>query len=307
METLANLQSFVRSAEAGSFSAAARRLALTPAAVSRNVAQLEANLGVRLFQRSTRKLTLTEAGERFLHRVSGGLNSVQAAIDDLTQDAGQPAGVLKLSASLAFARDFLLPLMPAFIERYPAVLPDWQLDNRPVQLIADGYDAAIGGGLDLQSGMVARELAPMHLVAVASPAYVQGKPLPTRPAHLQHWDGIVMRSANTGRLKEWSLRAPDGGQELLQVTPRLVINDPDALANAAILGMGVTMLAMSDAVAHLNSGALVRVLPGWYADGGIISLYFAGNRQLPGKTRAFIDHITGEFQTRGWAKLLAGH
>jgi DNA-binding transcriptional LysR family regulator len=98
METLANLESFVRSAEGGSFSAAARRLALTPGAISRNVAQLERNLGVRLFQRSTRGLALTEAGERFLQSVQGGLDSIQGAIADVTVNAGQPAGVLKLSA-----------------------------------------------------------------------------------------------------------------------------------------------------------------------------------------------------------------
>lgn len=307
METLANLQSFVCSAEAGSFSAAARTLGLTPAAVSRNVAQLEGNLGVRLFQRSTRKLTLTEAGERFLHRVSGGLQQVQSAIDALSHDAQQPAGVLKLSASLAFARDYLLPLMPAFIARYPAVLPDWQLDNRPVQLIADGYDAAIGGGLDLQSGMIARELAPLHVVAVASPAYLKGRALPQHPSDLTQWDGLVMRSANTGRLKDWPMQAPGGGQALLEVTPRLVLNDPDALCHAALLGMGVTMLAMSDALPHLTSGALVRVLPGWYSDVGAISLYFAGNRQLPAKTRVFIDHVTGAFAAQNWAKRLAGY
>ncbi|WKW30678.1 LysR family transcriptional regulator [Pseudomonas viridiflava] len=98
METLANLESFVRSAEMGSFSAAARRLALTPAAVSRNVAHLERNLGVRLFQRSTRGLALSEAGERFLRSVQGGLDSIQGAIADITANAGQPAGILKLNA-----------------------------------------------------------------------------------------------------------------------------------------------------------------------------------------------------------------
>lgn len=124
METLGNLLSFVRSAESGSFSAAARRLGLTPAAVSRNVAQLEANLGVQLFQRSTRRVTLTEAGERFLGNVEPGLESVQAAIADITSHAGEPAGVLRLTAAPSFGRDFLLPLMPAFLSRYPSVVPE---------------------------------------------------------------------------------------------------------------------------------------------------------------------------------------
>src|SRR6185369_8677055 len=113
METLANLESFVRSAETGSFSAAARRLALTPAAVSRNVAMLERNLGVRLFQRSTRKLTLTEAGERFLAAVGGNLEALQAAIAMVATDQGEPAGVLKLSLPPTFGIAHVLPLLPA--------------------------------------------------------------------------------------------------------------------------------------------------------------------------------------------------
>src|SRR5690606_29953506 len=113
MESLANLESFVRSAELGSFSAAARRLALTPAAVSRNVAQLEARLGTRLFQRSTRRLTLTEAGERFFHTVSGGLGSIRDAIADLTSNSAQPAGVLRIAVATGFGLDYLLPLLPA--------------------------------------------------------------------------------------------------------------------------------------------------------------------------------------------------
>jgi DNA-binding transcriptional LysR family regulator len=109
METLANLESFVRSAECGSFSAAARRLGLTPAAISRNVAKLETNLGVRLFQRSTRRLTLTEAGERFLGNVGAGLESIQAAVADLTSSAGAPAGLLRISAAPAFGRRLSAP------------------------------------------------------------------------------------------------------------------------------------------------------------------------------------------------------
>jgi DNA-binding transcriptional LysR family regulator len=178
METLANLESFVRSAESGSFSAAARRLGLTPAAVSRNVAFLERNLGVRLFARSTRGLTLTEAGERFRLSVQSGLDSIQEAIADIKMNAGEPAGVLKLSAAPGFGMDFLLPLMPTFLERYPGVIPDWVFDSRPLDLIAGGFDAAIGAGFDLPPGMVARELAQIHLIAVASPALLRVSVIP---------------------------------------------------------------------------------------------------------------------------------
>src|ERR1700754_1746227 len=125
METLANLESFVRSAEAGGFSAAARRLSLTPAAVSRNVAMLERNLGIRLFQRSTRKLTLTEAGERFLLAIRGNLDELQASIASIATDRGEPAGLLRVSIGMMFGVEYILPLLPDFLKRYPSVRIDW--------------------------------------------------------------------------------------------------------------------------------------------------------------------------------------
>src|ERR1700716_3656777 len=152
METLGNLESFVRSAEARSFSAAARRLSPTPAAVSRNVAMLERNLGVRLFQRRTRKLTLTEAGARFLHAVRGNLEELQASIASVSTDRGEPDGELKISMGMTFGGEYILPLLPDFLKRYPRVRVDWQFENRQVDLIAEGFDAAIGGGIDLAPG-----------------------------------------------------------------------------------------------------------------------------------------------------------
>src|SRR5437868_3292624 len=141
METLANLESFARSAETGGFSAAARRLALTPAAVSRNVAMLERNTGVRLFHRSTRKLTLTEAGENLLAAIGGHLDGLQAAIAGVSTDGGEPAGILKVSMAPTFGAMHLLPLLPPFLARYPRIRPEWHFENRQVDLIAEGYDA----------------------------------------------------------------------------------------------------------------------------------------------------------------------
>src|ERR1700731_344331 len=132
METLANLESFVKSAETGSFSTTARRLSLTPAAVSRNVAMLERNLGVRLFHRSTRKLTLTEAGERFLHAIRDNLEELQASIASVATDRGEPTGVLKVSMGLTFGVDYIVPLLPEFLRRYPKVRPDWHFESRRV-------------------------------------------------------------------------------------------------------------------------------------------------------------------------------
>jgi DNA-binding transcriptional LysR family regulator len=305
METLANLESFVRSAEAGSFSAAARRLALTPAAVSRNVAMLERNLGVRLFQRSTRKLTLTEAGEQFLQAIDGHLEGLQAAIAGLGVDRGEPAGVLKVSLSLTFGTDYILPLLPAFLERYPRIRPDWQFENRQVDLIAEGIDAAIGGGIELAPGVVSRALAPAHLVAVASPAYMEGRTPPADPAGLAGLDGIVMRSERTGRVPTWVMRNAAGAELPATLTEKIVLNDPAAMCRAAVLALGVTLIAVPDALPHLERGALVRLLPQWYADAGPISLYYATRTLLPAKTRAFVDFIVEAFRRERYAERFA--
>lgn len=306
METLANLESFVRSAESGGFSAAARQLGLTPAAVSRNVAMLERNLGVRLFQRSTRKLTLTEAGERFLGTVRGHLRALQSAIADVARDDEEPAGVLKVSLSLSFGMDYLLPLLPEFLGRYPQIRIDWDFENRQVDLIAEGFDAAIGGGIDLAPGVVARPLAPAHIIAVASPGYLAGKELPADPSELVRLNGIGLRSVSSGRVRNWTLRNVAGQEVAAQTNDTLLMNDPEAMCRSALLGLGVALVAVPHALPHLESGRLVRVLPQWYADAGSISLYYATRTLLPAKTRVFVEHVIEAFRRQRLAERFAG-
>jgi DNA-binding transcriptional LysR family regulator len=306
METLANLESFVRSAETGSFSAAARRLALTPAAVSRNVALLERNLGVRLFQRSTRKLTLTEAGERFLVEIGGNLDALQAAIASVSTDRGEPAGVLKVSMAPTFGITYVMPLLPAFLARYPMIRPDWYFENRQVDLIAEGYDAALGGGFDLAPGVVSRALAPAHLVAVASPAYMAGRVPPADPGDLAELDGIVMRASRTGRVGHRTMRNTAGGEMPAQLGETIMVNDPAAMREAAILGLGVALLSVSDVLLAVERGELVRLLPRWYADAGAISIYYATRALLPAKTRVFVDFVVEAFERERLAERFAG-
>jgi DNA-binding transcriptional LysR family regulator len=302
METLTNLESFIRSAACGSFSAAARRLGVTPAAVSRNVAMLERNLGVRLFQRSSRSLTLTEDGERFLASVAGGLEAIQSAIAGVRTHAGKPAGVLKVSMPLTFGLAHVLPLLPAFLERYPDVEVDWSFENRRVDLVKEGFDAAIGGGMDLAPGVVAQRLAPLHVIAVASPEYLQGRQLPLQPHELADLDGISMRSALTGRLRVWRMRNREGVEATLEHKARVVADDPEAICGAALMGLGVAMIAVPYVERHLESGALQRLLPAWHADLGSISIYFASQTLLPAKTRVFVDHVATAFREQNLAR-----
>ncbi|MBX3501163.1 MAG: LysR family transcriptional regulator [Alphaproteobacteria bacterium] len=306
METLANLESFVRSAEGGSFSEASRRLSLTPAAVSRNVAMLERNLGVRLFQRSTRRLTLTEAGERFLLSIGGSLEALQTAIANVATDSAEPAGVLKVSMAPTFGIAHVLPLLPAFRSRYPRIRPDWHFENRTVDLIGESYDAAIGGGFELASGVVARAIAPAHIVAVASPGYMAGRVSPTDPSLLAALDGIVMRSQRTGRVRHWTMRDASGVEMVERLDESIVVNDPAAMREAAQLGLGVAMIAVPDVLHDLENGTLIRLMPRWYADAGAISLYYATRTLMPAKTRAFVDFIVEAFRRQRLAERFAG-
>ena len=306
METLANLESFVRSAESGSFSAAARRLALTPAAVSRNVALLERNIGIRLFHRSTRKLTLTEAGERFLLEIGGNLDALQAAIAGVSTDKGEPVGVLKVSMALTFGLIHLMPLLPDFLARHPLIRPEWHFENRSVDLIAEGYDAAIGAGFDLASGVVSRPLAPAHIIAVASKAYMAGRAMPVDPSELAAHDGIAMRSLRTGRIRHWMMRDIDGTETPAVQRETIVVNDPAAMREAALHGLGVALIAVPDALRELERGDLVRLVPRWYADAGSISLYYASRTLMPAKTRVFIDFVAEAFKRERLAERFAG-
>ncbi|MBW9054859.1 LysR family transcriptional regulator [Rhizobium mesosinicum] len=306
MESLANLESFVRSAELGGFSAAARRLGLTPAAVSRNVAALEANLRLRLFHRSTRSLTLTEAGERFLLSVRDHLEGLQGAIAEISEEQAEPAGVLKVSLPPGLGTGYILPMLPDFMKRYPLVRPEWMFENRQVDLIGEGYDAAIGGGFELASGVVARPLAPAHLVAVASPAYMQGRVPPVDPAGLAGLDGIVLKSINTGRIPLRQMRNAAGEEQPVDLAPKIVVNDPAAMRGAALLGLGVTLISKPDALPYLDSGELIRLVPSWYVDIGPISIYYANKTLLPLKTRVFVDFVIEAFQGQRLAERFAG-
>jgi DNA-binding transcriptional LysR family regulator len=307
METLANLESFVRSAETGSFSTTARRMSLTPAAVSRNVAMLERNLGVRLFHRSTRKLTLTEAGERFLHAIRDNLEDLQASIASVATDRGEPTGVLKVGMGLTFGVDYVVPLLPELLRRYPKLQPDWRFESRQVDLVAEGFDAAIGGGIELAPGIVSRTLAPLHIVAVASPACLKDRSRPSDPAGLAAFNGIVMRSMRSGKIRKHVMRNAAGDEMEASLKPTIAFDDPEAMCRAALLGLGVTLLAVPHALPHLEAGRLLRLIPQWYSDAGPISIYYATRALLPLKTRVFVDFVVESFRHDRLAERFAGN
>jgi DNA-binding transcriptional LysR family regulator len=304
-ELKVHLDAFVATADGNSFSSAARRLGLTPAAVSKSVARLEAGLGVRLFQRSTRSLSLTAEGERLYRQVRLPWNEIGDALADLRQDAGKPAGTLKVAMAPAVGRLYIVPLLEEFLRLYPEVAPDIHFDNRQVDLIAEGFDVAIGGGIELTEGLIARELAQVMSVLVAAPSYLARSPAPAQPEELVRHRGLLRRSTISGRLMPWTLRSESGREVVAGARPVAVLDDPEAIARAAAIGMGVALLPMPHVLPLLESGELVRVLPDWHAQTRPLSIYYSSRKLLPAKVRVFVDHVVDRFHAGGHARRFA--
>jgi DNA-binding transcriptional LysR family regulator len=300
-ELRSHLDAFITSADEGSFSAAARLLGLTPAAISKSVGQLETRLGVRLFQRSTRHLALTTDGERLYAQVRLPWSEINDALTDLRQGAGKPAGTLKLALAHTVGREYIVPLLGEFVRRYPDVVPDLHFDNRQVDIVAEGFDVAIGGGIELTDALIARELAHLRIVLVASPAYLKTHRMPEHPQDLARHQGLLRRSLATGRLMPWALKNKEGQELVASARPAIVMDDPEAMARAAATGMGVALLPLPHALPLLDSGALVRVLPDWYAESRPLSIYYTSRKLVPVKVRVFVDYIVREFAASGLA------
>lgn len=300
-ELRSHLDAFITTADEGSFSAAARRMGLTPAAVSKSVGQLEARLGVRLFLRSTRSLALTTDGDRLYGQVRLPWRDIGDALTDLRQGAGKPAGTLKVALAHTVGREFFVPLLGDFVRRYPEVVPDLHFDNRQVDVVAEGFDVAIGGGIELNDGLIARELARLRIVLVASPAYLEAHRIPEHPQDLARHQGLLRRSMATGRLVPWALKNSQGEELIATARPVMVLDDPEAMAHAAATGIGIAMLPLPHALTLLESGALVRVLPDWYGQTRPLSVYYTSRKLVPAKVRVFVEHIVQAFQDSGQA------
>jgi DNA-binding transcriptional LysR family regulator len=301
MDDLGALESFLKTVESGSFSAAAGLLGLTPAAVSKQVAKLERVLGTRLFQRTTRSLALTESGERLYAEAAGPARSLAQIMAMLTERDAQPAGTLRISVAPGFARQYILPLLPEFLARYPAIQLDWSFENRHIDLVREGFDAAIGSGVAVDANVVARELIPLHMVTVASPDYLARHGQPQTLDDLRRHDCIRLRSATTGRLREWTF-LHDGESVSASVTGRMVFTDLDAMLDATLAGMGLARLGAHHVLPHLDSGRLVALLPAAAAPAGSIHVYYTHYRLTPPKVRAFVDFLTESLVNSDWAR-----
>jgi DNA-binding transcriptional LysR family regulator len=272
--------------------------------VSKQIAKLEQTLGGHLIVRTTRNLTLTEAGVRSVAEAAPRLKQMQNALEASKPDHRIVSGILKVSLATGFGRSIILPMMPPLLQAHPKLCIDWHFDNQQVDIIGQGFDVAIGGGFDISSGLVARPLLALHLVLVAAPSYLQGKPVPQTPFDLLQHEALMLRSSSTGRTRNWNLQSRSESV-VIEPNARFWFSAPEALADAAVAGYGIGLAGMSHVYTHLAQGTLVRLLPDWYVDVGHTAIYFPLSRLMPPKTRVFIDHISHTIEQSGLVKTLS--
>ncbi|MEK8034001.1 LysR family transcriptional regulator [Ideonella sp. DXS29W] len=290
MDPLNGLLAFVRTAELGSFVAAGRALQRTPSAIGKAVARLEQDVGVRLIQRSTRRMQLTAEGKLFHERCRRALDELADARALLVQAQAQPRGLLRVSAPVV-GHHFLLPLLPDFLVRYPDVEVDLHFTDRPVDLIDDGVDIAIRSGDLADSGLISRPLQAFRLGLWASPDYLRRRGAPQRLVQLGQHDAVKFRHPHTNKLLDWPL--PDDAEPAAAaIRTVLACNHIEAVLTAALKGIGIVCLPDFLVREMVADGRLRAVLPDAVASTGRFKALWQGQRHLSPKVRAFVDHLT---------------
>jgi DNA-binding transcriptional LysR family regulator len=294
MDRLDAMQAFVAVADLRGFAPAARKLKLSPPAVTRLIAALEELLGARLLQRTTRSVTLTDAGTRYLERVRRILADVEEAESAAEGERSQPSGRLVISAPVGFGRLHVSPAVTAYLKRYPAVSAELRLEDRMVNLVEDGVDLAVRIGDLPDSTLVARHVGEMRRIVVASPAYLERHGEPKTPAEIAGHQTIQFGA--TSASGEW--RFVEGTSDFrLDVTPRLSSNSADAAIQYAEQGGGLTRVLAYQAADGIRRGALKIVLQKFEQPALPIHIVYPTSRLLSAKVRAFIDLVT---ETADW-------
>lgn len=281
---------FVCVADARGFTAAAVTMGVSKSAVSHAIRQLEKRAGVRLFNRTTRSVGLTEAGEVFYRRVAPLVRDLKGAFTDLAEVAAKPSGTLRLTMSRSAYVMFLEPLLRKFLDTYPQINLDIAIESRVVDIVTDGYDAGIRVNKILEQDMFIVPLgADIRMALVASPAYIARFGVPDHPMALMQHDCIRYNSAVTGAYERWQF-SRDGVDVEVETKGRLSSNDGMTMLNAALEGHGFAYFYNRYVQDYLADGRLVQVLDDW-SPARSLSLYYFNRSAMPQKLRVFIDFL----------------
>lgn len=287
---LIELEAAVAVARRRSFRAAAAELGLSTTALSQAIAELEARLGVRLFNRTTRSVSPTPAGEQFVAEVAPALTAIRDASDAVNQHRATPTGVLRLNTSAGAAQRILRPIVFEYLNRYPEMSIDIVTEGRLIDIVREGFDAGFRLAEQVPADMISVPLGrDERLVIVGAPAYLKGRKLPRVPTDLAAHDGIRM-GLPAGAVYRWEFEK-DGEQVLVDVSGRLTLDDSSLIREAALAGYGLAYMSEWDVAGDLLEGRLVQLLAEWTPPYPGICLYYPSGRHVPAGLRAFIDLI----------------
>ena len=291
MQDLNDMLYFAEVVERGGFAAAGRALGIPKSRLSRRVSDLETQLGVRLLQRTTRKLSLTEVGEAYLRHCQAMRESAQAAADTVAQVQTTPRGTIRVSCPVTLAQTMVAELIPRFLAQYPEVRIDMLVSNRAVNLVEEGIDVAlrVRPSVDDSGSMVVKRLDHTTQILVASPELLIRQGTPKTLDDLAKLDSIAM-SAPDGR-STWNLIGPGGVHQQVQHTPRYVADDLLTLKYAAVAGTGVCWMPDYMCQEEMRERKLVRVLPDWAPAPAIVHAAFPSRRGLSPAVRRFLDYL----------------
>ena len=294
MDQLTALRVFRQVVEAGAFAAAARKLRLSPAAVSKNVGELEAHLGVRLLNRTTRRMSLTEAGARYYQQVSRILDDLEDADGSMQPLAHRPSGLLRVSAPMSLSLVRFSGAVIRFMEAYPDLSLDLNLDDRRIDIVKEGYDLAIRGSDRLEdSSLVARRIMSLRHVVCAAPAYFDARGRPETPTDLSRHDCVQF--SLSGHASEWQFTR-DGDTQKVQVTGRYKVTSSLAIRDALRAGFGVSLIPRLYVQDDIAAGRLETVLDDWDPVATQVYAVYPSRRYLLPKVRAFVDFLAEDLR-----------
>lgn len=272
--------------EAGSFTGAAKNLGLPKSTISRKITQLEERLGVRLIQRTTRSLRLTDTGNAYYAQCARILAEIEEANIAVTQMQSTPTGTLRITAPVLFGSTVLAGLIAEFLEMYPQVNIDLKLSDQPIDLVQEGIDVAFRVGQLEDSSLIGRYLGDVRGLLCASPAYLAKHSAPQHPNDLANHALLT-----APQWLAWHMRGPKNEEVNLVVKPRLQVNDFASLYTLTLSGAGIAPLPLIIATAAIQSGDLIAILPDWPSDSVPIHILYPSNRHLSMKVRSFVDFI----------------
>ena len=287
MENLNGLLAFVRAAQSQSFAAAAERMGISASAVGKSVARLEEKLSVRLFNRSTRRISLTDEGQLFFERCQNIVAQLEDAEQELVRISAVPRGKLRITAP-AIGYRMLLPHLPEFRQRYPEVELDLDFSDRMVNVIDEGFDIAIRSGELNSSQMMSRRLGPFRFVIVGAAGYFAEHPVPLTPDDLYQHACLRYRCPGNGQWQEWEMTSAMPPELPLALSS----NNLESILQATVQGLGLAYVPEFIVRPYLASGELIPVLSPYLKEGGKFSVVWPSSRHMLPKVRVFIDFLT---------------